>query len=487
MKISIDQRPSVAEGSDLLILFAAPGQPPAWKADARITRRLRQLGAELRFGARAGELVHIPTGALFPRTGVLLVGLGDIAEPLSRSLKYAAACAGRHVRKLRVRTCRVQLPEAAALPDAVQAFVLGFRRGSYQFTTYRTSSDTPPARVGLIVRDVEAVRRALRAAEAIADEFDRVADVANAGGNDSTPARIADFARATARSLGLTCTVWDHRRLLREGCRAHAAVGQGSANPPCLIRLDYRPRQARGGLVALVGKTITFDSGGLSIKPAKSMESMKYDKCGGMAVLAAIFSAARLRLPRPLTAILAVAENMTGSRAQRPGDIVRTRSGSTVEVLNTDAEGRLVLADALDVAADLEPQVIVDLATLTGAAVTALGRECSAILGQSEPLIRSLSASGERCGERLWRLPLYPEYRSLIRTPLADVRNIGDGTAGTIVGGIFLQHFVSPAQPWAHIDLTHAWEERDQPYAAAGANLFGAHLLIDWLVKGESA
>ena len=487
MKIAIDPRPASPEGGDLLVLFAAPGQPPSWGRDIRITRRLRQLAAELRFGARAGEVAHVPTGALFPRTGVLLVGLGDAAEAMPRSLKYAAACAARCIRRLRVRTCRVKLPESASLPDAVQAFILGFRRGSYQFTAYRETSDLPPARVGLIVRDVEAVRRAVRAAEAMSDEFDRVADLANGGGNDSTPARIAAFARERAGLHGLTCTVWDHRRLLREGCRAHAAVGQGSANPPCLIRLDYRPRQPRGGLVALVGKTITFDSGGLSIKPAKSMESMKYDKCGGMAVLAALFSAARLRVPRPITAILAVAENMTGSRAQRPGDIVRTRAGHTVEVLNTDAEGRLVLADALDVAADLKPQAIIDLATLTGAAVTALGRECSAILGQSEPLLRSLADSGERCGERLWRLPLHPEYRGLIRTPLADLRNIGDGTAGTIVGGIFLQHFVSPAQPWAHIDLTHAWDERDQPYAAAGANLFGAHLLVDWLVKGESA
>ena len=484
MKIALATGADGRRPPDARLFFVAPGELP--DVPGLETESLRAWFKEVRFGGRPGELEYHPAGGLLPRTGVLVAGLGS-GSPSLRQLKHAAACAARRLSGLRVTTLHIHLPVTLPAPDSIRALVIGLRRGAYRFTAYRDIPPRPALRVQLVAPLTAANRKAVTQASHIGDAFDSVADLANAGGNDTTPARITRFAQEAARRLGLRCTVWDHRRLLKEGCRAHAAVGQGSANPPCLIRLDYRPRRARGPLVALVGKTITFDSGGLSIKPAKSMESMKYDKCGGMAVLAIMLAAARLRLDRPLTAFLAVAENMTGSRAQRPGDIVRTRRGHTVEVLNTDAEGRLVLADALDVAADLKPAALIDLATLTGAAVTAVGRECSAVLGQGDALIHQLAEAGERCGERLWRLPLYPEYRPLIRSAQADLRNIGDGTAGTIVGGIFLQHFVPSRQPWAHLDLTHAWEERDQAHAAAGATLFGAHLILDWLLQGAPA
>lgn len=484
MKIALEPRASGRTPAEVCICFVVPGEVPDLPGVAPAA--LRNWMKEVRFGGRLGELEYHPSGGLLPRTGVLVAGLGH-GTPELRHLKRAAACAARRLHGLHITSVHVTWPATLPAPEALRSLVVGLRRGAYRFRAYRDYPPRPPIRVRVLAPSNAANRKALAAALAISDAFDLVADLANAGGNDTTPARITRFAQEHARRHRLRCTVWDHRRLAKEGCRAHAAVGQGSANPPCLIRLDYRPRRARGPLVALVGKTITFDSGGLSIKPAKSMESMKYDKCGGMAVLAVMLAAARLGVDRPLTAFLAVAENMTGSRAQRPGDIVRTRRGHTVEVLNTDAEGRLVLADALDVAADLKPAALIDLATLTGAAVTAVGRECSAVLGQGDTLIQQLTEAGERCGERLWRLPLYAEYRPLIRSAQADLRNIGDGTAGTIVGGIFLQHFVPNRQPWAHLDLTHAWEERDQAHAAAGATLFGAHLILDWLLQGAPA
>jgi leucyl aminopeptidase len=202
-----------------------------------------------------------------------------------------------------------------------------------------------------------------------------------------------------------------------------------------------------------------------------------------MAVLAALLIAARLRLRRPLVGLLAAAENMPGGAATRPGDIVRSRSGKTIEIVNTDAEGRLVLADAFSVAGDHAPEVMVDLATLTGACIVALGHTFSALVGNSQRLADQLVRAGRASGERLWPLPLAPEYREGLRSPFADVKNVsGDGAAGTIVGGAFLEHFVPEGTAWAHLDVAGtAWEEKDQPYGPAGATLFGAKLLIEWL------
>ncbi len=273
------------------------------------------------------------------------------------------------------------------------------------------------------------------------------------------------------------------KALAKAGCNALLAVSRGSSQAPCLITLKYRGTNPRLKPVVLVGKTITFDTGGLSLKPAKGMEWMKYDKCGGMAVLAATLIAARLRVKRPVIGILAVAENMPGGRATRPGDIVRARSGKTIEILNTDAEGRLVLADALSIASDYHPEAIVDLATLTGACIVALGHTLAAVMGSHEHLVTALREAGEATGDRLWPLPLLPEYADGLRGQFADLKNIAaDGAAGTIVGGAFLQSFVPGAIPWAHLDIAGtAGEEKEQAYSAAGATLFGTRLLTQWI------
>jgi leucyl aminopeptidase len=278
------------------------------------------------------------------------------------------------------------------------------------------------------------------------------------------------------------CAVADETALRRDRCLSVLAVGQGSANPPRLVTLTYPGKRRKEPPVVLVGKTITFDTGGISIKPSRNMEWMKYDKSGGMAALAAVLLAARLKLDHPVVAILAMAENMPGSRATRPGDIVRSRSGKTIEIINTDAEGRLVLADALSIAAGLRPRAIVDLATLTGACVVALGHVAAGVMGNDETLLKGLQAAGDAAGERLWPLPLLPEYGEALKTPFADLKNVGEEGAGAIVGGAFLEAFVPAGVPWAHIDIAGtAWEEREKPYGAPGATLFGPGLLVEWI------
>ncbi len=236
----------------------------------------------------------------------------------------------------------------------------------------------------------------------------------------------------------------------------------------------------------VVGKAMMFDTGGISLKPGKNMEWMKFDKSGGLAALATVLLAARLKLPRPVVAYIAAAENMPGGNATRPGDIVAARNGKTIEILNTDAEGRLMLADALSFAAEEKPAAVVDIATLTGAVVIALGREATGMMANDDRLAAELTRSGEATGERLWPLPLWPEYDEMLKGAFADLKNIGDGTAGTIAGGAFLKQFAPAGVPWAHLDIAGtAWLETEQPHGAPGATLVPARLLADWAARSR--
>jgi len=268
----------------------------------------------------------------------------------------------------------------------------------------------------------------------------------------------------------------------REGIAGVLAVARGAKEPPRFIVLRYRPK---GGVhhVALVGKGITFDSGGLSLKPPKSMETMKYDMAGAAAVLAAVGAVAKLGLPVQVTAFVPATENLPGHAAQKPGDVIRYANGKTVEVLNTDAEGRLVLADGLVLASREKPEAIIDLATLTGAARVALGTRYAVVMGNAKPLVGALACAGEGAGERLWELPLAGDvYGDDIKSTVADLRNVGQGPeAGTIVAGLFLEHFVDGVS-WAHLDIAGpAFAEKDWPECPRGGSGFGVRLLVDYL------
>jgi leucyl aminopeptidase len=298
-----------------------------------------------------------------------------------------------------------------------------------------------------------------------------------------------------ARDHGLAVRVYAPDALRRLGMGAILAVGRGSRNDPRLIELVYRPRGARraAGPVALVGKGITFDSGGLSLKPPQSMEVQKRDMAGGAAVLGAMQAIAALKPPIEVRAYVGAAENMPDGRAYRPGDVLRTYNGKTVEVLNTDAEGRLVLADALGYAAaggsgrGGKPRWIVDLATLTGAVTIALGRGVAGVMGTDQALVRDLIETGRESGEPMWELPLVDEYASALDSPIADLKNTGDGSAGSIFGGLFLREFVG-GLPWAHIDIAAvAFTDKPRPYAPRGAVGWGVRTLVALVEKAARA
>lgn len=475
-------------------LRAAPGAgaDPADKLAAEWIRHAR-------YHAKVCETAFVPTWGRAPSRHFILAGLGrrDDFHPgvLRRALAAASRLATRH--RCASLLVRLDLPWRELALDQAQAVrlaALGLHEGTYTFRAYVRHDPRETAPLADVVITIPRARPA-RALDAAAREgaltgvvINATRDLANHPGNVATPVAVAGYARRLARRSGLRFDAWGRDRLEQQRCRALLAVAQGSREEPRLVTLRYPGRRPGLRPVVLVGKTITFDSGGLSIKPAKSMEWMKYDKSGGMTVLAVMEMVGRLLKPDfPVVGILAMAENMPGGGATRPGDIVHSRDGKSIEIINTDAEGRLVLADALSVARGFKPACIVDLATLTGAAVIALGHVVSAVLGNRTALVDDLMASGQATGDRLWPMPLHTEYAAMLNSPFADLKNTGDGTAGTIAGAMFLKYFVDPRTPWAHIDLTTAWEERDLAHSAAGATLFGTALLCDWIRRGGPA
>jgi leucyl aminopeptidase len=324
--------------------------------------------------------------------------------------------------------------------------------------------------------------RALSIGVAFAEGENLARLLQNRPGNVATPSHLADVALGVAREYGFTSHVLGKKELEDEGMRALLAVSAGSEEEPRLIVLEHHGGEKGDPPLALVGKGITFDSGGISIKPGLGMEEMKFDMSGAAAVLGAMQAIGALRLPLNVVAVVPSAENLLSGRATKPGDIVRARSGKTIEIINTDAEGRLVLADALSyVIEHYAPKVVVDCATLTGACLIALGNHASAVLGNDEGVIAELREAGARAGERCWPLPLWKEYRKQLESTVADLKNVGGRAAGTITAAWFLAEFVGET-PWAHLDIAGtAYGDVHAPYHRKGGFGRPARLLLEWL------
>jgi leucyl aminopeptidase len=441
------------------------------------------------WSGRAGQVDAIPTWLKKGPRHLILVGLGDPPIP-ARVFEGAASAAAKCAREEEWSHLAFLLPaEPEAGPAALARRVIrGAHLGAYAFRTLKTNTSImPPLKTLTLLASssdratAAAIRKGATAGSAEGSTLDEIRNLANMPGNIASPAHVAAVAKKLATTYGLRFRAIGPDEMFTAGMHALLGVARGSGKDPRLIVLEYAGRR-RGKPVVMVGKTVTFDSGGLSIKPAKGMEKMYYDKSGGMAVLAAIVTAARLRLPHPAVAVLPAVENMPDGNSQKPGDVVKAYSGKTIQVLNTDAEGRLILADALAWSARFKPRAMVDVATLTGAVSTALGAHAAALLSRDDDLAGALRAAGERTGERVWPLPLWPEYDADLQSDFADMKNIGDGSAGTIIGGAFLRRFVPEGVPWAHLDIAGtAWKNGSSSERMAGATLFGARLLVDWM------
>jgi leucyl aminopeptidase len=475
-----------AARADLLVLpviegdtkAALRGLAPALAAG--LARRVRKV----EFRGRSEEmLVH--HGA----TAVALVGLGPAPVALD-AWRVAGGRARQEAERQRARRVAVDLT-AAGTAEPRAGFVEGFQLAGYRFAGYASSDAERRPRVEALALLDRAdaggdLRSQLAAVDAVVPETFRARDLVNEPASVATPRFLADRVAALAADVpGLEAEAWGPERIAREGLAGLSAVARGSREEPRFIRLHHAGgRRARR--IVLVGKGITFDSGGLSLKPPKSMETMKYDMAGGAAVIGAVAAAARLGLPVDVTAYVPATENLPGGQAQKPGDVIRFLNGKTVEVLNTDAEGRLVLADALALASREKPDAIIDVATLTGACRVALGTLFAGVMGNDERLVNALLAAGRASGERLWQLPLVREYRDDLKSPVADLKNVG-GDAGTIVAGLFLQEFVDGV-PWAHLDIAGpAFSEKELPLTPRGGTGFGVRLLVRYLQDAAQA
>ncbi|MEV5000968.1 leucyl aminopeptidase family protein [Nocardioides sp. LML1-1-1.1] len=419
---------------------------------------------------------------------VLLIGVGAAR---STDLRRAGAALARATRDRSAVATSIPTVHLDA-DDAVEAFVVGTMLGGFVFHWRSTGAEHQPVRrVVLAGPTVTADRAVLERAIALGGAGWRSRLLATVPSNLKNPAWLAEQASAIAAASGLDVDVWDEERLAVDGFGGILAVGAASATPPRLIRLDYTPAgvSARAAkklpLVVLVGKGITFDSGGLSIKPSASMASMKRDMTGGAVVLATMAALADVDCPVRVVGLVAAAENAISGSALRPGDVITHWGGRTTEVGNTDAEGRLVLGDALAYAVqELEPAVVVDVATLTGAVKVALGQQVGGLFATDDTLADALSGAGERAGEPLWRFPLYAGYEDRLASKIADASN-DPGGAGAITAALFLQHFVGDV-PWAHLDIASVGDvEKEWHEWTAGPSGFGSRLLLTWLGSAE--
>jgi leucyl aminopeptidase len=428
---------------------------------------------------QAGESAEVVASASGRPVSVLLLGLGDRS---AAALRRAGATLGRRVAGGATAATAAVAGEAAG---GVQAFAEGVLLGGYRFDL-KSEAAKPPGQAWLASADPDGAARAVDRASAIAEAVGLARDLANTPSLTKSPQWLAAEAARVTAGRDVTVRVWEPDELAAAGFGGILAVGAGSARPPRLIELSYAPPDARSHVV-LVGKGITFDSGGLSLKPNDGMKLMKTDMAAGGAVIAVLSALARLGVPHRVTGLVAAAENLPSGSAYRPGDVITHYGGRTVEVLNTDAEGRLVLADALAyAAATLEPDQIIDLATLTGAARVALGTTHAALYATDDGLAQSLIAAGQASGERLWRMPLEDEYRPALESDVADLSHVSRAATtmpGSIIAALFLREFTG-GRPWAHLDIASTGRSTENDgELSKGATGFGTRLLLRLLTE----
>jgi len=438
-----------------------------------------------------GETITIydPNNAECKR--IILLGAGDEKKLTLNKLRQLSAKIARQLQKGGTRTAALCLTDlnvrGATISDKAQAVAEGIWLGLYRFDRYKSESKAPShplKNITILIENrsqLEAVNRAIVIAKAASSGVCFARDLANEPGNVCTPAYLGAQALTLADD-NLQVEVFDQDKIKAVGLTALLAVNQGSAHDARFIVLRYQGAADDQAPIALVGKGLTFDSGGISIKPAAQMDEMKFDMCGSAAVLGIFKAAKALALPCNLLGIIPSTENMSGSNAYKPGDIITAYNGITIEVQNTDAEGRIILADALAYAAEQKPSQIIDFATLTGACVIALGGQASGLLGNNDKLTRALHKSGDASGDRAWPMPMYEEYQEQIKSNIADIRNIGGREAGTITAACFLSRFVDDL-PWAHLDIAGtAWNMKGSDIASKGGTGAGVRLVLDYLL-----
>jgi leucyl aminopeptidase len=476
---------AVAPKADLLVVPIISGAqfgPGAQLVDDALGGTLAEFMQETDFDGKRGEVLAVPTGGRLGTRAALLLGVGDAATFDAAALRRCGAVLAR--RASRVASVSTTLLDAVGTEVdrglAAQALAEGVSLGRYQFLRYKSEAKASRLeRVFVIGRTNAKVRAGLERGARIADAVAWARDLINEPAAAKSPADVADLAKAVARTAGLKVKVFAGEQLVRARMGGVLGVGNGSDRPPRFLRLEYAPPSPKGTL-ALVGKGVVFDSGGLSLKTAGGMETMKTDMSGAAAVIAAMSTLRDLGVKARVIGYVPLVENMPSGTAMRPGDVLTMRNGKTVEVLNTDAEGRLILADALCLASEEGADAIIDLATLTGAVTVALGDKIAGLMGTDDAWVAQVTEAADRAGERVWRLPLPDDYRRNLDSEIADLRNVSSGGGGgTLTAGLFLKEFTGSA-PWAHLDIAGtARSSADDAETAKGGTGYGVRTLVE--------
>ncbi len=482
MEITIHQGTVLRETTSLVVLAV-------WE-DAALPEVVATLMEPDDFGGQSQQTILLYPREALPARRLLLIGLGQQSAATADTIRQAAAQASQKAHDLQLMgfAMNLPLPDAVSPTSAAQALAEGAELGLYRYLKHKSSLPTKQThqveQLRLVLEehvDAAAAQRGIMLGQAVAHGVMLARDLVNGPGNVVTPTHLGEVAQDIGMRYDMLVTVFSAKELAAQGFGGILAVGQGSVQPPRFIVMDHGSKQDRP-TICLVGKGVTFDTGGISIKPAEKMDDMKMDMGGAAAVLGAMEVVGALNLPLHVVGLIGSAENMLSGSAYKPGHVIKTLSGQTVEVLNTDAEGRIVLADALFYAQRYHPQAIVDIATLTGAIAVALGPHAIGLMGNNQELVDRLQRAGQMTAEPVWQLPLWDAYRDMMKSEIADLRNVAGRQGGAIAAAGFLSAFVGD-YPWGHLDIAGtAWMEKPtRAYQMQGATGVGVRLLTQML------
>ncbi len=453
------------------------------KTTAAINQSLKDMEGKL------GKLVTIPVPGRKPAQRILLAGIGKKENITKDTIRYVSGKIAQKARELKLNEFSIIAPPSFIVDQisSVSQIVEGAKMSLYKFDKFKAEKNENSPDLTIIVSKSNKITQAIKTSEIVADGAIFTKSIANLPPNECTPTTLANFAKTISKKNKMKCTIISQPELKKKGFGGISAVGKGSKNEPKLITIEHNRGPKTQKPIVLVGKAVTFDTGGISLKPGQSMDEMKFDKCGGCTVLGIMKSVSELKLPINVVGIIPSVENMPGGEAYRPGDIIKMYNGKTAEILNTDAEGRLILADALAYGEKrYAPKAIIDFATLTGACIIALGNNVAAIVSNSKQLTKKITDSSKKTTEEIWELPLTQDYMDMIKSDVADIKNIGIGkAAGTITAAAFLKSAIKDT-PWAHLDIAgFAWTQgaatKEKPYNPKGATGFGVRLILDYL------
>ncbi|MFZ3122237.1 MAG: leucyl aminopeptidase [Thermodesulfovibrionales bacterium] len=480
MKISVKNIRETDCICDALILPFVQGNSEFYKKFGTAIQKQIRKAFSKEFHGKRNELLLMPVPEGIKPERILLVGLGKKNELSAENIRQAGGKAAVHLRDKGMKKIAVSTSLISSLKLSPLNFIEGALLGLYTFERYRKEKKNKKIEnITLLSKISKSFIDELNWTEIITSSVYFARDLINTPSNDMTPSDLAKAA-VSLRQKNLSVKILERKDSEKLGMGAYLSVAKGSKEPPKFIVLEYKG--SKGKPLALIGKSITFDSGGISLKPSDGMEKMKYDMAGGAAVLGVLKAASALKLPVNLIGILPATENLPGGSATKPGDVAETISGKTVEIINTDAEGRLILADAIGYAKRFKPKAIIDIATLTGACSIALGNEAIAMMGNDRKLLDKIKKSADNTYERVWEMPLFDEYKEYLKSDIADIKNTGGKNGSLVTAAYFLYEFAEKT-PWVHLDIAGtAWVEKDKPYIPKGASGIGVRLIMD-LIK----